>query len=94
MKCIKNHLLIHGQAKMEGMPLRGIDVNVGIAQVDDRPLILQRHRVQTVRLQVREIFDAVQAELQSQAQAALTRDILSNHCIDKAFHSRIKSIRR
>ena len=79
---------------MEGMPLRGIDGNVGIAQVDDHPLVLQRHQVQTVRLQAGDIFDAVEAELNRQALAPLKRDILSNHCIEKAFHAGINAIRR
>lgn len=79
---------------MEGMPLRGMDGNVRIAQVDDRTLVLQRHQIQTVRLQAGDIFDAVEAELNRQALAPLKRDLLINHGIEKAFHAGIKPMTR
>jgi hypothetical protein len=79
---------------MEGMPLRDMDGNVRIAQVDDRPLVLQRHRVQTVRHQAGDIFDAVEAELFRQALATVKRDLLINHGIEKVFHAGIKAMRR
>jgi len=79
---------------MEGMPLRGMDGNVRIAQVDDRPLVPLLHQVQTVRLQAGDIFDALEAELFRQALALHKRDLLSNHGIEKAFHAGTKLIRR
>ena len=78
---------------MEGIPLRGMDVRVGIAEVDDRTPVLLRHQLQTVRLQARNVLDAVEAKLLRQANAFVTTDVLRNHCFDNAVHAGRNDIR-